>query len=49
MTTESPGRSVRRHTPDARALTLRQHLSFVKLPVPATARGRSTRAWGSSR
>jgi len=34
LTTESPGRSVRRHTPDARALTLRQHLSFVKLPGP---------------
>ncbi len=34
FTTDNPGRSVRRHTPDARALTLRQHLSLVRLPAP---------------
>ncbi len=33
FTSENPGRSVRRHTPDGRALTLRQHLSLVKLPA----------------
>ncbi|HEV8264878.1 MAG TPA: zinc-dependent metalloprotease [Gemmatimonadales bacterium] len=34
FTGENAGRSVRRHTPDARAVTLRQHLSLVKLPSP---------------
>ena len=34
FTSDNPGRSVRRHTPDARAVTLRQHLSFVRLPAP---------------
>ena len=34
FTSDNPGRSVRRHTPDARALTLRQHLSLVRLPAP---------------
>jgi hypothetical protein len=29
---EAPGREVARHTPDGRALTLRQHHSFVELP-----------------
>jgi len=33
FTSDNPGRSVRRHTPDARALTLRQHLSLVRLPA----------------
>ena len=34
FTSDNPGRSVRRHTPDARALTLRQHISLVRLPAP---------------
>ena len=34
FTTDSPGRRVRQHAPDARAITLRQHHSFVKLPDP---------------
>jgi len=34
FTSDNPGHSVRRHTPDARALTLRQHLSLVRLPAP---------------
>ena len=34
FTSSDPGREVRRHTPDGRALTLRQHHSFVKLPEP---------------
>jgi uncharacterized protein DUF4953/uncharacterized protein DUF5117 len=34
FTSDNAGRSVRRHTPDARAVTLRQHLSLVKLPAP---------------
>ena len=29
---DAPGKEVIRHTPDARALTLREHLSFVELP-----------------
>lgn len=29
---DAPGKEVARHTPDARALTLREHLSFVELP-----------------
>jgi hypothetical protein len=29
---DAPGKEVVRHTPDARALTLREHLSFVELP-----------------
>jgi hypothetical protein len=29
---DAPGREIARHTPDARALTLRQHHSFVELP-----------------
>lgn len=33
FTSDIPGRSVRRHTPDARALTLRQHVSLVRLPA----------------
>lgn len=31
---DAPGGEVRRHTPDGRALTLRQHHSLVKLPEP---------------
>ena len=34
FTSENPGPRVRRHAPDARAITLRQHLSLVKLPGP---------------
>jgi hypothetical protein len=34
FTSDSPGARVRRHTPDGRALTLRQHLSLVRLPAP---------------
>ena len=30
---EAPGREIARHTPDARALTLREHHSFVQLPA----------------
>ena len=32
METDAPGNDVARHTPDARALTLREHHSFVELP-----------------
>lgn len=31
---ESPGPEIRRHTPDGRSLSLRQHHSFVELPPP---------------
>ncbi|MBI4546199.1 MAG: zinc-dependent metalloprotease [Gemmatimonadetes bacterium] len=31
---EAPGTEIRRHTPDARSLTIRQHHSLVKLPAP---------------
>jgi len=34
FTSDNAGASVRRHTPDARALTLRQHVSLVRLPAP---------------
>ena len=34
LTSDNPGARVRRHTPDGRALTLRQHLSLVRLPAP---------------
>ncbi len=34
FTSDNPGARVRRHTPDGRALTLRQHLSLVRLPGP---------------
>lgn len=34
FTSDNPGARVRRHTPDGRALTLRQHLSMVRLPAP---------------
>jgi len=34
FTSDNPGARVRRHTPDGRALTLRQHLSLVRLPAP---------------
>jgi hypothetical protein len=34
FTSDNPGRLVRAHTPDGRALTLREHLSFVRLPEP---------------
>jgi len=32
FTSDRPGTEVRRHTPDGRALTIRQHHSFVQLP-----------------
>ncbi|HET7295714.1 MAG TPA: zinc-dependent metalloprotease [Gemmatimonadales bacterium] len=31
---DNPGRAVRAHTPEGRAVTLRQHLSLVRLPAP---------------
>ncbi len=31
---ENPGPEIRRHTPDGRSLSLRQHHSFVELPEP---------------
>jgi hypothetical protein len=31
---ENPGMEIRRHTPDGRSLSLRQHHSFVELPPP---------------
>lgn len=34
FTSDNPGARVRRHTPDGRAVTLRQHLSMVRLPAP---------------
>ena len=34
LTSDQPGTRVRGHTPDARAITIRQHHSFVKLPEP---------------
>jgi hypothetical protein len=34
FTSDDPGRLVRSHTPDGRALTLREHHSFVHLPEP---------------
>jgi len=34
FTSDNPGRLVRQHAPDGRALTLREHLSFVQLPDP---------------
>ncbi len=34
FTSDNPGARVRRHTPDGRALSLRQHLSLVRLPAP---------------
>ncbi len=34
FTSDNPGARVRRHAPDGRALTLRQHLSLVRLPGP---------------
>ncbi len=35
FTSDNPGRAVRGHAPEGRAVTLRQHLSLVKLPDPA--------------
>ena len=34
FTSDNPGRAVRAHAPEGRAVTLRQHLSFVELPDP---------------
>ena len=34
FTSDDPGRLVRAHTPDGRALTLHEHISFVQLPEP---------------
>ena len=34
FTSDAPGSRVRQHTPDGRALTLREHHSFVRLPAP---------------
>jgi hypothetical protein len=34
FTSDNPGPEVRRHTPDGRSLTLREHHSFVRLPEP---------------
>jgi hypothetical protein len=34
FTSDDPGRVVRAHAPDGRALTLHEHLSFVRLPEP---------------
>lgn len=34
FTSDNPGRAVRAHAPDGRAVTLRQHLSLVRLPDP---------------
>jgi hypothetical protein len=34
FTTETAGRRVRRHTPEPRAMTVRQHHSFLQLPAP---------------
>ena len=34
FTSDDPGARVRQHAPDARAITLREHHSFVKLPEP---------------
>jgi uncharacterized protein DUF4953/uncharacterized protein DUF5117 len=34
FTSDNPGRAVRAHAPEARAVTLRQHLSLVRLPDP---------------
>ncbi|HEX7048818.1 MAG TPA: zinc-dependent metalloprotease [Longimicrobiales bacterium] len=31
---DDPGREIRRHTPDGRSLSLREHHSFVQLPPP---------------
>jgi hypothetical protein len=42
---DDPGIALRRHAPDARAITLEQHHSFVQLPDPAMAiRGFDPRA-----
>lgn len=43
-----PGVEVRRHTPDGRSLTLRQHHSSSSYPTTASSRGPSTPASGSS-
>lgn len=32
FTSDAPGRAVRRHAPDARSITVREHHSFVELP-----------------
>lgn len=34
FTSDNPGSEIRRHVPDGRALTVRQHHSFVRLPEP---------------
>ncbi|NIU35136.1 MAG: DUF5117 domain-containing protein, partial [Gemmatimonadetes bacterium] len=34
FTADDPGGEVRRHSPDGRTITVRQHHSFVKLPAP---------------
>jgi uncharacterized protein DUF4953/uncharacterized protein DUF5117 len=34
FTSDNPGRAVRAHAPEGRAVTLRQHLSLVQLPDP---------------
>lgn len=34
FTSDNPGRRVQQHAPDGRAVTLREHHSFVKLPEP---------------
>lgn len=34
FTSDNPGFEIRRHAPDGRALTVRQHHSFVRLPDP---------------
>jgi hypothetical protein len=34
FTSDAPGAEIRRHAPDARAITVRQHHSLVKLPAP---------------
>lgn len=37
FTSDAPGSEVNRHTPDGRAVTIRQHHSLVKLPPPGFA------------
>ena len=34
FTSDDPGARVRQHTPDGRAVTIRQHHSFIRLPEP---------------
>ncbi len=38
FTSDDPGSEIRRHAPDGRSLTLRQHHSLVELPEPYTPR-----------